>query len=257
MIDCCHKWNKTSIQKGVIYFASLLIGWIIRILYFIKYPVQSRDSFFYIKTINQLNSAGYERIGVTGNHTPPLALEMARIPTRIIGIDLTKGAIAINIAIGVLTIYVLIKISQELKANKTTSFAIGLLAATNASLVDYSTKIQRESLFVFLCSMTVLYIIKYLKRGKKKSIIIFSATSTAAVLTRYEGIELICAAISIITLKQIPKKEILKYLSSLVILTSTVVLTFMVIMVCLGLDQGYIGGLKGFIMLSLNKLIHH
>lgn len=237
-----------------IYFISILIGWMIRVLYVSVFPVLSRDSYYYMETIRTLNSSGYERLAYIGDHTPPLALELFRIPLLFWGAEFSKGAIALNVASSLLIIFTLIKIAKEISQRRIILLIIGLLAATNPTFVKYSANIQREIFFLVFCSLAALYLTKYWKGTRIEYVVDVSILSTLATLTRHEGVELFVFSIVLIFLKNIA--SIKKIAAHTFLLLGSSILTFLLLFFILGMKEGFVHQIISFYMISINKLVN-
>lgn len=170
----------------LIVFFSLTIGFFLRVLYYNKYPVQSRDAYYYIQ-----DSIENSFLSEKGEYTPVLSLFLLALPHKILGKDRMCSRIITNMVLGLGFIVILIEIARQLFKNRMTMLFSGLLAATNPVLIDYSCKALRESSYVFFSGLIFLAYLKFIRKRDITGVIMMGLISACVILCRIEGVELL------------------------------------------------------------------
>ena len=175
--------RKKAITIGCILFAS----YIIRLFYAFYYITLSRDSHTYIGIIKKTTFTNNDLLEAIY----PLFTWLYRLPVTIFGLDLEYSSRALNIILGTATVYLIIVILQQISDHDFLWITGGVIAATNPSLIHYSTQIQRESIYLFFSSIILLNILKYIKTRKPVYIFYLGLFSACNVLVRHESMEYI------------------------------------------------------------------
>lgn len=185
MISLVEKRCKTD---RLIIGGILVISYVLRLFYTLYYPVLSRDSYTYINII--------ERTRVISNidfqeSVYPLFFFLYRLPGLLFNQGTVYAGRAINIVLGTLTVYFIIALSRQISSNRFIWVTSGLIASTYPNLVHYSSQIQRDCLYLFFCSILLLFAIKFILRNRVRYIAYLAFISGCCLLTRHESLELL------------------------------------------------------------------
>ena len=167
----------------IIFILCLCLGGAIRIIYCIKYPVQTRDVYKYIYEME--NWEKEQRISV-----PYLSLYLLNLPHKILKCDIKKGGICVNVIVGQLIIILSLLSFRELSDNKIGLCVVGLVTSTHPSLIHYSCVILRENTYLLFCIMSIYLLILWYKRKSVIYIFLGGVTAALSFLCRYEGLEI-------------------------------------------------------------------
>jgi len=106
------KNNKKIVFHFLLAFC-VVLGFAIRIGYFFRFPVQSRDSYIYCELIKEWNSTHiiptYQEKTI-----PPLGIFLLREPSYLFDYDVIKGAVLVNMILGLLIIVILMLIAYRI-----------------------------------------------------------------------------------------------------------------------------------------------
>ena len=195
------------LKRYTIEITCAIIGWLIRFIYCLKYPVPVRDAYEYNEVINKWINTGQFP---DDTFFPPLGLYIIKEAVLVGHLDVLKCGVLVNILLGILTIVILIKILEVLNLKIKVIWVIGILIATHPALVDYSCQLTREASFMFFSSLSVYGIICNLKKWEIYKTALVSIAITLAFLCRYEGMELMLILLGLIMAKS--KKRIIEYI---------------------------------------------
>lgn len=187
--------ERDKIKSNILLFGVCCVSFLIRIVYIITYPVQPRDCYKYLNFINEWELTN--RIPATKT-LPPLSMAILRFPKHYFGLDVVKSGIVINVVLGVLTVYVICLIAKRTTRSDLATIIIGGIAATNPSLVHFSCQFLRESIYLFFCSLFVLKNIDLILNCSICNLLQCALFSSAAYLSRHEGLELFVVEIVVI-----------------------------------------------------------
>lgn len=221
-------------DKGIT-IAILVVGLIIRLIYIIKYPVPVRDSFRYLGLIEEWNLSG--KIPLDDKY-PPLGLFFLRIPSIYFDCDAIKGGILVNMVLGLLIIYLCIRISKAITKSSCFSFAAGILAATHPTLVEYSCQMLRENSYLAFCCLTVLTMISYVSCFGIVKLVLSGCFSSLAHLCRHESLELMFAVLVVVLLSGI-RKPYKKQVIYLFIFFVSCLLTYVIVSYAIDIPIDY------------------
>lgn len=183
-----HKKTFTNNASVLIAAICVIVGAIYRIAFSIIYSVQSRDSYDYVHFIRQWEDSNVIPFNAS---FPPLGLFILKIPYHFFSYDIIKGGIVINMVLGLLIILLLIQIAKETLKSISAMFLLGIIGATNTSLIKYSCQFLRENTYLFFLCLTVLCLIRFYKSNRAVEIIYISLCTVCSALCRREGIELV------------------------------------------------------------------
>lgn len=179
--------NKDKTVNGIIAGGIVLISYFLRLIDAIYYQALSRDSYTYLNIIERneaISDIDYQEA------VYPLFIFLFRLPTHF-NLNTVYACRALNILLGTLTVYSIILLAKQISPKRIVWVSSGLIAATYPNLVHYSTQVQRESFYLFLLSLVMLFTVKYIKRNRRKQIVIISFLTGCIMLTRHEAIEII------------------------------------------------------------------
>ena len=174
--------------KAVIIAVSVGVGFIIRLLYCICYPVPVRDAFSYQKIIEEWNETG---ILPDTEAYPPLGLFLLKAPSSLFSIDTIKGGVIVNMLLGLGIIILSICISYQIIRSHFVVGLVGLIVATHPTLVGYSCQLLRENSYLFFCDFSILFAIRFYKDKRIPNLLGTAFFSAAAFLCRHEAIEML------------------------------------------------------------------
>jgi len=173
-------------KKGIIILICCILGFAVRFLKYVFYPVQPRDSYTY-----EIHIMDWENFDMLKKSFSPLSLCLLSLPSKIFKCEIIKGGIAVNLLLGTLIIAILITIIGLLFKRTDLMLAGGLIAATHPSLVRFSASFLRENTYLFFILLSILYSVKYLKDHSLKNIAIVAVCSSFALLCRLEALEFV------------------------------------------------------------------
>lgn len=169
-----------------------LLSLLVRLTYYYCNPVQWRDSGLYKDMVEQWETNGaYPSKDKYGqeNTIPPFPIFLFMISHKVSGNSFYLSNTALQIVLGSALICVLWGILSELRIKCIYAVIICIMAVFNKNLLDYSTQITRDNLYLLLCALFFYYAIKTIKNKS----VFYSAFSGVLLaftfLTRYEGIE--------------------------------------------------------------------
>lgn len=233
----CNKEDKFFI----ISVACIIFAIIMRILYYIKYPVDVRDSFKYKEIIELWIST--KKIP-NGEGIPPLGLYILKIPTEHFNCDIIHGGTIMNMLLGLCIVSIIIQIAKEIVSSNIIIFLIGVIAATHPSLVDYSCHMTRENTYLVFFSACTLFLIKYIKKKRWIDLAIASFLSASAYLCRHEALEIVFFMMFIILFSQTQKK--LRKIAHVFLFLITYSISFFVISYSIGASTEYYKSYSAF-----------
>ena len=164
----------------------VLLGGGLRLGYCICYPVQPRDAYTYESVIREWEESG--TIPETIDYFP-LSLWILKIPHSIFRYDIVKGGIIINQICGLFLIIFLAIITKKYFRKNYVMIFVGLLVATNPSLVHFSCSFLRENIYLVFATLSLLFLLKYWDATKKRDLLKASMFGALASMCRLEGFE--------------------------------------------------------------------
>lgn len=188
--------NATKIKYQANCFFILILGIIIRLIFFLSYPVQPRDSFYY-STISLNNKT-------SDNLISPLAAKIFES----YGTDFFEKGLVVNMLLGVAIIGEVMIIAKLLLKSAICSEIAGIFAATNNSLIVYSTQITRENFLISAEALSIIFLCLYFL--KKYNILFFAlgfVTLGIGTMCRYEAMELFIFILLFMFFYNLVKKE--------------------------------------------------
>jgi Dolichyl-phosphate-mannose-protein mannosyltransferase len=127
-------------------------------------------------------------------HYPPLYSSLLAV-TGVVAADLLDGAIWLNVAVFSINIY----LSGFLLFAALGSWQLALLTAlftlTGFPLVQVHTMAWSEALFIMLELLSILLLLRYLEKPRKRILLIASAVAGLSLLCRYAGFALIASGL--------------------------------------------------------------
>ena len=183
--------NKKKYKDCVTYSILVLLGIAVRYVYFLCYPLLSRDSIFYLNQVQVLNERGWQALLCDPEYyTPPLFLRIVQVGTYI-NINAGNWAIGVNIFLGALTCLIIYEITRHLFNDRSKAIITSLFVCCMPYLVKFSCQIQRESGFLFFISLGVLFGTFLYSTAKWRYLVGAVVAISIASLFRYEGILLL------------------------------------------------------------------
>lgn len=153
----------------------------------------SRDSFRYLKMANDwylLKSySGMLRVNPDFNWIPPGAIGLM-VLLSCFGIPVFYSCIVINLYALFLTGLVVCKIVSLLTKDIKAGYLCGILTVLHPTLLGYGIVVQRESCYLFCCSLFLLGLAYCLKSQYSFGSLICGIGSGCGILVRYEAYEL-------------------------------------------------------------------
>lgn len=92
-----------------------------------------------------------------------------------------------TVLIGVITIFIIYKILQNLYTNFYISCCILFAFTFSPAIQFYFSNVTNDSLVIFLCTVVLLFLIKFFKEGKDRFFFFFVISSACVMLTKYTG----------------------------------------------------------------------
>ncbi len=180
------KQTRTNKRKSFIVFFCLILGLFVRLCHIIRYPVQPRDAYTYEFVICE-----WEKTNTISDQISffPFSLLVLRIPNHFFNYDIIKGAVVINLLLGLLIISVSIHILGLMFKKDSVTLISGCIVATHPAFVDYSCSCLRENCYLFFSLLSLLFLVKYFKRTEKRYLFPSSLFAAIAFLCRLEGLE--------------------------------------------------------------------
>lgn len=175
--------NKKTI--AVIVFC-VLVGFFVRIMYLIKYPVPVRDSYTYQEMIEHWDFSSQTE---TTKVVPPLSLFFFKTTSQLLNIELIKAAKLFNIETGLLIIVLMMLIASRISSSLICTFISGLIAATHPVLVELSCQMLRENSYLMFTCFAILCLMSYLKHIGITKLVLAALCVTLSFFCRYEGID--------------------------------------------------------------------
>lgn len=218
------------------------IGGIIRILYCWKYPIPVRDAYDYEMFLRQWYSTGIIPQTV---FYPPLGLYLMKIPVSWGYMDIMKGGICVNMILGLCLIITFIQIARSLNDSLLLMYCVGLISATHPALIEFSCHMLRENSYLFFCSISVLFVILFLKQRMVPYLMITSTCLSAAFLCRTEAIELLFYTIIIYLINS--QENIKKRLKDVLFTILISVVSFIVILSLIDVPLNYYSKSLGYL----------
>lgn len=214
----------------------LCIGLALRLFYFIYYPIQPRDSFYYASIIRTWEIDGIIHDDITFF---PLSLWILKIPYHIWNYDIIKGGLIINLIFGLFIIVVTTKMAYHFFNRNDTAFLAGLIMATHPTLIRLSCSFLRENTYLFFSLCFIYSLLLYCQKNRLFYLMVSGVAGTLAFLCRLEGLELFFFVLILhlflylyrtINFKQLVLRPIVfMIVSSVVILTVLLSLDFPII----------------------------
>ena len=175
-----------TFDSRLILFLSVVLGFLIRIAYLIKYSIPQRDAFYYGEIIEKWNATGEF---CPDKFVAPLSLFLIGIPNRLFGYNPIKGAIIVNLALGLLLIALFVKFAYHLTHSHLAETIVGIILATHPVFVTSSCDALRENSFLLFYIMNIIALYAYTQR-KYYLLPLISLSAVSTFLCRFEGAEL-------------------------------------------------------------------
>ncbi len=178
---------KIYTKKHIILFC-VILGFIIRLVYCIVYPVQPRDAFQYYHLINQL-----EKEGTIGDQIVffSFSLYLFEITHVILRIDIIKSGIVLNMILGLFLIATCIMSLSIFFKKKIVLLLGGLCVATHPTLIKFSCTCLRENTSLFFLFVSIVSSIRYIQKDRILYLFLSALFTAMAILCKLESIELI------------------------------------------------------------------
>lgn len=93
----------------------------------------------------------------------------------------------ITVLFGVLTIYIIFKILQDLKTNFYVNSCILFSFVFSPAIQYYFSNVTNDSLLIFLCTLALFFLIHFFTTKNKKFFFFFVISSACIILTKYTG----------------------------------------------------------------------
>lgn len=175
----------------IVIILCFFLGWVTRILYYIKYPVQPRDVYAYLYEMENWEKEQRSNDTFTVSpHVPYLSLYLMNLPHKIMKCDIKKGGICVNVMVGQLIIILSILSFRVLSDNKVGLWVVGLVTSTHPTLIQYSCVLLRENTYLLFCIISINLLILWYKRKSIIYIFLGGVTAALSFLCRYEGLEI-------------------------------------------------------------------
>ncbi len=169
-------------------------AYIARLLFYFQHPVQWRDSYRYVSLIESLELNGVYLSFLENrnyNYIPPFPIYLFKTIHRLFGSSIFVSGISFQIFIGTLLVYIIWQICTTLKIGPIKSLLVCSVAVVHHTLLDYSTQLTRDNLYLFFFTLTVYLFLVYLKKRDVVLLVLSGACSCLSFLCRYEGIEIV------------------------------------------------------------------
>lgn len=182
---------KFSRKELLLVFLSALI---IRTILFLAIELRNSpegflvyDSYGYLQIAHNLRESG----AFSQDYTAALEPDYFRTPLYPVFLLFSSftgytviTSLLLQIIIGSLTALVVMHLSTALNASRKWSIAAGLLMALEPASICFTSLILTETIFVFLFSLSMLYLIRFIQSRENKHLYIFTAFFSVALLTR-------------------------------------------------------------------------
>lgn len=177
---------KKHLETRIIVIISCIIGLLFRLAYCIWFPVQPRDAYIYSHLISQWESTGriLDPIGIF-----PLSLWILKIPNHFFQYDVIKGAVLVNLLLGLTLIAIMQKIIMRFFKENMIILLTGLIIATHPVLVRISCSCLRENTYLFFLLLSLDSLLGYIMQRKMFYLLSSSALGAIAFMCRLEGAE--------------------------------------------------------------------
>ncbi len=214
----------------LLYLSILIISlaYFVRVFYYFDNPIQWRDSYFYKEIVetweDKKEYPSKDRYGQE-NIIPPFPLYIFMLMHKMTGKSIFLSNVALQIVLGSISILFLWLILNEIRIGIIPSILISLIGAFHKSLLDFSTQITRDNLYVFFCSLLIFFFIKYLKRKSLFYSFVLGILISLICLVRYEGAEFLLILPIILFFQK--KISIKRKLISILLIYSAFCITFL------------------------------
>lgn len=169
-------------------------AYIPRLMYYVHCPIQWRDSYSYKHYVEIWHKTGsyssvdqYDKTNVI----TPFSVFLLRFIYSLSNYSYYVTCVSLYIVLGSSTVLIAYRILRELNFNFSFSIFMCLILSSNYSLINYSTQVTRDNLYLFFCSLTLLFFFRLLKRFVLVDYLCVAFFSACSFLTRYEGFELL------------------------------------------------------------------
>ena len=126
-----------------------------------------------------------------GTPIPPLSLLILSIPNKVFAYDIIKGAVIVNVLLGLGIIYLIMVIVYIITSSKSIMLFLGLIVATHPSLVHYSCNLLRENSYLFFLCLSIMYTIRFVKTSFYYNILYAVVFASLSIFSRHEGFEVL------------------------------------------------------------------
>lgn len=168
--------------------ACVVLGFILRITYCIKYEIQPRDAYTYehiIYTWAESNEIKEELSYF------PFSLWIIKKMYQLSGSDIMKIGVAFNLYIGLLIIVLTCNTIRLYTSRPLIQLFGGLTAATHPVLIKYSCSLLRENCYLLFVCLFLLNLIKYYREKKEIHVFLAGLCGAFSLLCKLEGTETI------------------------------------------------------------------
>lgn len=179
--------NKKRNRRIAVYAFIFILAVVIRLIYCIMYPVPSRDTYKYMRFIEEWNKTG---LSEAKEPYPPLALYLLQCPSAITKCDLYKGGVGVNCFAGAITVLIVGLIAEGLLSSTKKALLIMLLVATHPTTVHLSCTFLRDGLYTLFVSIVFLSIIRLIKTNRMKYCLAGGIATSLCIFSRHEGLEI-------------------------------------------------------------------
>lgn len=184
-------------RNQISYFVVVLIvltAFLCRLAYYFKYPVQWRDAYAY-KSISDVwdNTKHYPLFQDDEelNYVPPFPLFIFNKLSLIFNSSYFISGVAVEIVLGSFLVFIIWKGCMLLHLGVISSIMISLIACFHHTLLDFSTQVTRDNLYLFFSAIALLHFLNIIYTRSFFHSICFGLFSALSFLCRYEAIELL------------------------------------------------------------------
>ena len=184
--------NNICIRKEGDIILVLLLAYITRILFYIKYPVPWRDSMFYYSVMAEyINQGFYPETNLWGslNYLPPVPSFLVYITHLINNGSIVNEAISVEICFGLVLVYCIWKTVLTAFGSRSIALIVSLIAAVHPLLVEISTQFSRDNFYLAFISAMLLSIVSNIKNRNILKNLFIGLFLSLAILCRYESFE--------------------------------------------------------------------
>lgn len=160
------------------------VGAFLRIFFIILDPTVSRDGIKYLSY-----AAGIADTASDVTTFPPLVVWLIRF-FHFFGFSWEWSGWLVSLIAGILSIPVARLIANQVTGNRAVGWGAAVLTAVHPGLINLSSEIQRDALFILLEWLSFYYLLRLLSRESLADWIVLGVLSALAILTRFEGLEL-------------------------------------------------------------------